>query len=85
MSDGRECRCAARCAAECGCDAEWTPQEVLDLRAEVARLKEAIRRLAEQDATLSVCDGNVTVQMDPTPREGSVQGQCAITDEERLA
>jgi len=31
---------------------------------EIERLREAIRRLAEQDATLSVCDGNVTVQMD---------------------
>jgi hypothetical protein len=35
-----------------------------ELSAENELLKEAIRRLAEQDATLSVCDGNVTVQMD---------------------
>ena len=35
-----------------------------ELAAENERLKEAIRRLAEQDATLSVCDGSVTVQMD---------------------
>ena len=34
------------------------------MAAENERLREAIRRLAEQDATLSVCDGNVTVQMD---------------------
>jgi len=34
------------------------------LAEENERLKAAIRRLAEQDATLSVCDGNVTVQMD---------------------
>jgi len=34
--------------------------------AEIERLREAIRRLAEQDATLSVCDGNVTVTMDAT-------------------
>jgi hypothetical protein len=37
-----------------------------DCRSEIARLREAIRRLAEQDATLSVCDGNVTVTMDAT-------------------
>ena len=37
-------------------------------------LREAIRRLADQDATLSVCDGNVTVTMDAT-----------LTDEEREA
>ena len=34
--------------------------------AEIARLKEAMRRLADQDATLSVCNGNVTVTMDAT-------------------
>ena len=41
---------------------------------EIERLRTAIRRLAEQDATLSVCDGNVTVTMDAT-----------LTDEEREA
>ena len=92
MADGRDCRCAARCAAECGCDADWTPQEIYNLRSEVELLRvrikvleTAIRRLADQDATLSVCGGNVTVTMDPTPDEGSVREQCAITDEERLA
>jgi len=34
--------------------------------AEIEQLKEAIRRLADQEATLSVCDGNVTVTMDAT-------------------
>jgi hypothetical protein len=34
--------------------------------AEIENLREAIRRLAEQDATLSVCDGNVTVTIDGT-------------------
>jgi transcriptional regulator GlxA family with amidase domain len=42
--------------------------------AEIERLRDAIRRLADQDATLSVCDGNVTVTMDAT-----------LTDEERAA
>jgi hypothetical protein len=41
---------------------------------EILRLREAIRRLADQDATLSVCDGNVTVTVDAT-----------LTDEEREA
>jgi len=45
-----------------------------DQRAEIDRLKEAIRRLADQDATLSVCNGNVIVTMDAT-----------LTDEEREA
>ena len=42
--------------------------------AEIASLRLAIRRLAEQDATLSVCDGSVTVTMDAT-----------LTDAEREA
>jgi hypothetical protein len=41
---------------------------------EIDRLREAIRRLAEQDATLSVQGGSVTVTMDAT-----------LTDEEREA
>jgi hypothetical protein len=43
-------------------------------RSEIERLKDAIRRLADQDATLSVCGGNVTVQVDAT-----------LTDAEREA
>jgi hypothetical protein len=41
---------------------------------EIEQLREAIRRLAEQDATLSVCDGSVIVEMDAT-----------LTDAERVA
>ena len=41
---------------------------------EIARLRLAIRRLAEQDATLSVVGGNVIVEMDAT-----------LTDAEREA
>ena len=37
-----------------------------ELQAEIERLRLAIRRLADQDATLSVCDGNVTVEIDAT-------------------
>lgn len=44
------------------------------MRDENTRLREVIRRLADQAATLSVCEGNVTVEMD-----------AAITDEERKA
>jgi hypothetical protein len=55
-------------------DANWTPQELIDAQAEIARLREAIRRLADQDATLSVCEGAVTVTMDAT-----------LTDAEREA
>jgi hypothetical protein len=44
------------------------------LRLRVAELEQAIRRLAEQDATLSVQGGRVTVTMDAT-----------LTDAEREA
>ena len=54
----------------------WEPadQIIKDQRAEIERLREAIRRLADQDATLSVCNGGVTVTMDAT-----------LTDAEREA
>ena len=45
-----------------------------NLLAEVRRLRAAISALADQDATLSVCEGAVTVTMDAT-----------LTDEERAA
>ena len=41
---------------------------------EIERLRLAVRRLADQDATLSVCDGAVTVTVDAT-----------LTDAEREA
>ena len=36
------------------------------LSAEVRRLRAAITALADQDATLAICNGNVTVTMDAT-------------------
>ncbi len=45
-----------------------------ELVGEIERLREAIRRLAQQDATLSVVGGNVIVEMDAT-----------LTDAEREA
>jgi hypothetical protein len=42
---------------------DFLNDEIVRLKADNERLRKAIRRLAEQDATLSVCDGNVTVDM----------------------
>ena len=39
---------------------------ILQAADEIERLREAIRRLAEQDATLSVVGGNVIVEIDGT-------------------
>jgi len=54
-------------------DADWLRHAFADqtIRAviaesECARLREAIRRLVDRDATLSVQGGNVTVTMDAT-------------------
>lgn len=38
--DGLDCKCAAWAYFECACGADWTPREVYELRAEVAKLKE---------------------------------------------
>jgi hypothetical protein len=55
-------------------DAEVSRLRLGAAHAEIELLRLAIRRLADQDATLSVCDGAVTVTMDAT-----------LTDEEREA
>ena len=51
MSDGEGCRCAARSESECGCDADWTPQELVDARGEIARL----RLTAEEREAIERC------------------------------
>ena len=52
--------------------------EILKLR--VADLEQAIRRLADQDATLSVCNGNVTVDCSTEVKDVY---HLELTDEER--
>lgn len=45
MSNGQGCTCSAWSANECACGADWTPQEVYDLRAENNRLKAELASL----------------------------------------
>lgn len=52
----------------------WVADRFDQAAGEIASLHEAIRRLADQDATLSICNGNVIVEMDAT-----------LTDAEREA
>lgn len=40
--NGRECHCAAYSENECACGADWTPDEVYELRARVKELVNAI-------------------------------------------
>jgi hypothetical protein len=59
VSNGKDCRCNAHCEHECCCDADWTPKEVYDLRAELARVtaerdearKEVFKALKEMYTT----------------------------------
>ena len=47
MADGIGCNCMAHSSSECGCpDVDWTPQELVDARAEIKKLKE---QLAEKE------------------------------------
>ena len=41
---GEGCLCHAHSEAECGCDVDWTPREVYELRGQRDRLAEAIRK-----------------------------------------
>ena len=42
-------------SSECACDADWTPQEVYDLKAENKRLREALEKIRSADY-LFTCD-----------------------------
>jgi hypothetical protein len=42
MADGKGCKCATYDESECACDADWTPQELIDARAEIACLRDAL-------------------------------------------
>jgi hypothetical protein len=44
MSDGKDCTCMAYSSSECACDADWTPSEVISLRAEL----QSARLIAEK-------------------------------------
>jgi hypothetical protein len=57
---------------------------------EIAHLRLAIARLADQDATLSICNGNVTVTLDATltdaERDAIDRAACAFEyDDDNLA
>jgi len=58
MSDGADCKCAAWNSSECGCDADWTPQETIDLRVEntslLALLKEMSAEIEELTKALAL-------------------------------
>jgi hypothetical protein len=60
--DGIDCICAARSEYECACDADWTTQEVYDLREEVRQLRKAASAYADavvfMDINIDGCSVN---------------------------
>ena len=58
MSNGQGCTCNAWSANECACGADWTPQEVYDLRAENERLKAELKSI---DGALDDPRANLTL------------------------
>lgn len=47
MSDGKDCVCAAWNASECGCDADWTPKELIEARATIATITKQLQTTQE--------------------------------------
>ena len=62
-----------------GTDDEQHYWDCHDAADEIERLHTAIRRIADQDATLSVQGGNVTVTMDCPYVTGTVTRYCTLT------
>ena len=50
---GKGCDCEARSSYECGCDADWTPKEVYDLRGEVVALKAFAESIVNENKKLN--------------------------------
>lgn len=46
---GEGCECHAHSEAECGCDVDWTPREVYELREQRDRLVGALELLVTTD------------------------------------
>lgn len=55
MSNRNEdCTCGAWNASECACDADWTPQELIDARNEITALREEIMLLRNELAQAKI-------------------------------
>ena len=50
MADGDDCKCYACCIGYCSCGADWTSQEVYDLRNKVSQLQAEVARLTDENA-----------------------------------
>jgi len=71
MADGKECKCAAHSESECGCNADWTPQELIDARAEIERL-----RLTDEEREAIAWAINKTAQAYDDPEGGPIKREA---------
>ena len=53
MADGDDCKCCACCIGYCSCGADWTSQEVYDLRSKVSQLQAEVARLTDNNEQLA--------------------------------
>ena len=60
-----KCKCAAHCQCECACGADWTPDEVKQLRAQLENANAEIEQLKNALAKMHAAFGGVYY----TPRE----------------
>lgn len=78
---GQDCGCSAYSESECGCDADWTPAEVYELREQVKHLQSKIEGMGYRHSHLR-CQitqaENVTLRV-----KSRLQSERALAD--RLA
>ena len=52
MADGDDCKCCACCIGYCSCGADWTSQEVYDLRSKVSQIQTEVEELQKANSEL---------------------------------
>jgi len=76
--DGKGCECFARCEADCACDADWTPEEVIRLRADIERhiaiASEHATEVERLRAELAVARADLAVSVDHLSRLAEAYG-----------
>jgi len=82
MADGDDCKCCACCIGYCSCGADWTSQEVYDLRNKVSQLQAEVARLTDENVKLQTEIDNFLGRNDRGP-ESIRAGKFATQDNEK--
>ena len=82
MADGDDCKCCACCISYCSCGADWTSQEVYDLRNKVSQLQAEVARLTDENVKLQTEIDNFLGRNDRGP-ESIRAGKFATQDNEK--